>query len=283
MKSIKRYKLLMSIGFVIVSSLLQTFSFQAILNPAHLLPGGFLGIGILVQNMTSGVVPFGIVSWGLNLIVASFCYRGISKKFTLLTLFQVTLSTIFLSVFNFEPIMDDIMLSVIVGGVLTGFYIVIALQGNASTGGMDFIALYVSNKKGKAIWKYVFVFNTCLLLLFGFQKGWELAAFSIVFQFVVTKTIENFHNRYDVLTLQIMTNYPEKVMNYYFERHRHGMTCLEAVGGYTHRKTYILQTVVSAYEVKNITQGVVMTDPAAIITVMRTQQFIGRFYREKQE
>lgn len=283
MKIIQRYKIVTSIVLVVVASLLQTFALQAVLNPAHLLPGGFLGIGVLVQNVSGGVIPFGVVSWGLNLLVAAFCYRGISKKFTLLTLLQVTLSTVFLSIFRFEPIMDDIMLAVIVGGVLTGLYIVIALQGNASTGGTDFIALYVSNKKGKAIWQYVFVFNTCLLLIFGFQQGWELAAYSIVFQFVATKTIENFHNRYDQLTLQITTSMPEKVMDYYFANHRHGMTCLEAVGGYTHRKTYILQTVISAYEVKEVTQGVVETDPAAIINVMRTQQFIGSFYRKAQD
>ncbi|QTU83013.1 YitT family protein [Carnobacteriaceae bacterium zg-C25] len=278
-----RYKLLISIGAVVAASFLQTFVLQAVLNPAHLLPGGFLGLGVLVENVTGGAVPFSVVSWGLNFIVAGFCYKGISKRFTLLTLFQVTLSTFFLSVFNFEPIIDDVMLAVLVGGVLTGMYIVIALQGNASTGGTDFIALYVSNKKGRAIWQYVFIFNTCLLILFGFQKGFELAGYSIVFQFVTTKTIENFHNRYDQLTLQITTNYPEKVMNYYFDKHHHGMTCLEAVGGYTHRRTYILQTIVSAYEVKEITQGIIETDPAAIINVMRTKQFIGNFYRQAQD
>lgn len=268
---------------IVLSALLQTFTLRAVLNPANLLPGGVLGIGVLVQYTTLGAVPYSVVSWGLNLILAAFCYRGISKRFTIWTLLQVTISTLFLSVFRFEPITDDVMLAVVVGGVLTGLYITLALQGNASTGGMDFVALYVSNKKGKAIWQYVFLFNTGLLLIFGAQQGWELAGYSILFQFISTKTIENFHNRYDQLTLQITTNYPEKVMDYYFANHRHGMSCLEAVGGYTHRKTYILQTVISSYELNDVANGIVEVDPSVIINVMRTQQFIGSFYRKAQD
>ena len=42
--------------------------------------------------------------------------------------------------------------------------VVLALKGNASTGGTDFIALYVSNKTGKSIWNYVFMGNVCILV-----------------------------------------------------------------------------------------------------------------------
>lgn len=30
---------------------------------------------------------------------------------------------------------------------------------------MDFVALYISNKKGKSIWSYVFVFNAVLITI----------------------------------------------------------------------------------------------------------------------
>ena len=52
-----------------------------------------------------------------------------------------------------------------------------ALKGNASTGGMDFVALYVSNRNGKTIWQEVFPFNTALLLIFGALFGWKHGIF----------------------------------------------------------------------------------------------------------
>ncbi len=73
------------------------------------------------------------------------------------------------------------------GGFLYGFAIAIALKGNASTTGTDFIALYVSNKMNKSIFEYIFVFNTLMLCVFGFMFGWVHAGYSILFQFLSTK------------------------------------------------------------------------------------------------
>ena len=58
------------------------------------------------------------------------------------------------------------ILNVCFGGFLYGFAIAIALRGNASTAGTDFIALYVSNKMNKSIFEYIFVFNTLMLCVF---------------------------------------------------------------------------------------------------------------------
>ena len=64
------------------------------------------------------------------------------------------------------------LLDVVFGGFLYGLSIAIALRGNASTGGTDFIALYVSNKTGRSIWEYVFAGNCVILCIFGYMFGW---------------------------------------------------------------------------------------------------------------
>ena len=53
----------------------------------------------------------------------------------------------------------------IFGGTLYGLMTASILKMNASTGGTDFVALYISNKKGKSIWSYVFIFNSIILRL----------------------------------------------------------------------------------------------------------------------
>ena len=60
-------------------------------------------------------------------------------------------ASFFLKVCHYTPLFDDLTLNVIFGGVLYGLSVVLSLKGNASTGGTDFIALYVSNKTGKSI------------------------------------------------------------------------------------------------------------------------------------
>ncbi|MFW6678996.1 YitT family protein [Lacrimispora sp. AGF001] len=282
----KRVRNIMTALAVIGSALLQTYVIQAFIRPAGLLSGGFTGIAILIDRITS-LFGFNIsTSLGmivLNLPVAWACSKSISRRFTFFSLLQVLLASTFLRVFHFTPIFDDGILNVIYGGVLYGFAIVLALRGNASTGGTDFIALYVSNKTGNSIWTHVFVGNVILLCIFGAIFGWDYAGYSILFQFVSTKVISTFHHRYERVTLQITTAKGPELAGKYVEDFRHGISCVDAVGGYSRKKMYLLHTVVSSYEVEDIIALFHEVDDQVIVNMFKTQQFYGRFYRAPME
>lgn len=215
----------------------------------------------------------------LNIPVALLCSRSISPRFTFYSLMQVFLASLFLKVFQFQPLFDDPMLNVIFGGFLYGISIAIALKGNASTGGTDFIALYVSNKTGRSIWEHVFAGNVVILCIFGFMFGWIYAGYSILFQFISTRTVSSFHHRYERVTLQITTMHAEAVIKAYVKKYRHGISCVEAVGGYSHKKMYLLHTVVSSYEASEVIDLMRGEDPHIIINVLKTQNFYGSFYQ----
>lgn len=169
------------------------------------------------------------------------------------------------------------------GGVVYGIATVIALKGNSSTAGTDFIALYVSNKKGKSIWEYVFLFNAAILCIFGYMFGWIYAGYSIVFQFISTKTISSFYQRYKRVTLQITTSHPEEVIDAYIKEYRHGLSVLNGYGGYSKESMSLLHTVVSAYEVQNIVNLIKEIDSKVIINVLTTENFYGGFYQKPLE
>ena len=282
----KRVRNLMTTAAVVVSAFLQTFVIQAFIKPAGLLSGGFTGVAILVDRVTS-LFGFNIsTSLGmilLNIPVAWACSRSISRRFTFFSLLQVFLASAFLKIFHFSPIFEDAILNVIYGGVLYGFAIVLALRGNASTGGTDFIALYVSNKTGNSIWAHVFLGNVILLCIFGVIFGWDYAGYSILFQFVGTKVISTFHHRYDRVTLQVTTAKGPELASKYVKAFRHGISCVDAVGGYSKKKMYLLHTVVSSYEVADIIALFHEVDEHIIVNMFKTQQFFGTFYRAPME
>ena len=200
-------------------------------------------------------------------------------RFTFYSMLQVFLASFFLKVFHFKPLFNDVLLDVVFGGFLYGIAIAIALRGNASTGGTDFIALYVSNKTGKSIWEYVFAGNCVILCIFGYMFGWLYAGYSILFQFVSTKAISAFHHRYERVTLQITTTNAEDVIKAYVKQYRHGISCVDAMGGYSHRKMYLLHTVVSSYEVNDIVHLMREQDPHVIVNMIKTENFYGGFYQ----
>ena len=173
------------------------------------------------------------------------------------------------------------ILNVIFGGCIYGFGIALALRGGASTGGTDFIALYVSNKTGREIWMGVFAFNCILIAIFGAIFGWDKAGYSIIFQFVSTRMITTFHTRYKRVMMQIFTKKPEEVVRDYIAAFPHGITEIEGTGGYTGEKTALLVSVTSSYELPEAIEVCKKADPEVIINVTNTDQYIGKFKQPK--
>ena len=268
---------------VIASSFLQTYAIKVFVEPANLLSSGFTGVAILIDRITSlyGIsfsTSLGMIA--LNVPVAILCFKSIGKKFVISSLCQVFLTSFLLKVCTFPPLFDDVILTVCFGGFVYGIATVIALKGNASSGGTDFIALYISNKSGREIWNQVFVFNAMLLIIFGFIFGFEAAGYSILFQFISTKTVSNFHTRYKRVMLHIYTKCKDDIVSVYCKKFHHGITVLDGVGGYSNKPVSLLTAIVSSYEVDDVIMAMKEVDPQVIINVSKSEKYVGRFYNE---
>lgn len=267
---------------VLLAGFLQAAIMKIFMNPINLLSSGFTGVAILIEKITSTFFGFSFsTSLGmlvLNIPVAILCSKSISKRFTFFSLLQVFFASFFLKVLSFEPLFDDVLLNVIFGGFSYGIMTVIALKGNASTGGVDFVALFISNKLGKSIWSYVFVFNATLITIFGFMFGWEYAGYSILFQFISTKTIDSFYHRYERMTMQVTTSKADDIIKAYVAEYRHGISRVDGIGGYSGKSVSLLHTVVSSYEIQDIAKLMRDVDSHAIINTFKSEDFYGGFY-----
>ena len=140
----KKVRLLITLICVVFAAFMQAYVIKVFIQPADLLSSGFTGVAILIEKITSRFFGFSFsTSLGmilLNVPVAILCYKSISPRFTFFSLLEVFLASFFLKVINFPPIFDDILLNIAFGGFAYGLLTVIALRGNASTGGTDFIA-----------------------------------------------------------------------------------------------------------------------------------------------
>ncbi len=281
MENVKLRRTLTTLACVLVSGFIQGYTIQVFMAPTKLVASGFTGVAMLLNALTEYTahpisISLGIVL--LNVPTAFMCYKNIGPRFTFYSLLQVMISSVVLKLFYFEPLFQDAILNVIFGGVANAFAAVLALKGNASTGGTDFIALYFSNRYNKSFWDYVFGFNALIIIIFGFTQGWLYAGYSIVFQFICTKTIQTFHTRYDRLTVQIITQETEAVLEAYTKNFLHGITCTDSYGGYSRRPFTTMITVVSSYEVDDVIRKVSDADPNVIINTFKTENFVGGFY-----
>lgn len=283
---LKTRRNVISLGAIIVSSLMMATITKTFIRPAEILSGGFMGIAILIDmiaELFGGSFSTSLGLLLLNLPVAAFCIKKISPRFVFFSSMQVILTSIFLQLVPTYPLMNELILNVIFGGFLFGFSITIALKGNASSGGTDFIALYVSNKSGREIWVQVFIFNTIMLCFFGLIFGFEKAGYSILFQFISMKTISTFHTRYKRIMLQIFTKKKEEVTGEYCKSFHHGITVLDGIGGYSHEPVSMLTAIVASYEVDDVIAALKEVDPNIIINATKSEKYVGKFYHAPLE
>ena len=267
---------------VCVASLIMALNIKTFVRTGGLYPGGATGLTILIQrvaDMFFGIaVPYTLVNVILNAIPVYIGFRFIGKKFTLYSCLMILLTGILTDLIPGYPITYDTLLISVFGGLINGAVISLCLFANATSGGTDFIALYISNKSGREIWNQVFVFNSIMLMIFGCIFGFEAAGYSILFQFISTKTVSNFHTRYKRVMLQIFTKRKDEIMAVYCKNFHHGMTVLDGIGGYSKEPVSMLTAIVSSYEVDDVIMALKKADPKVIINVTKSEKYVGRFY-----
>ncbi|MCF0246772.1 MAG: YitT family protein, partial [Ileibacterium sp.] len=113
--------------------------------------------------------------------------------------------------------------------------------------------------------------------------GWIYAAYSIIFQFLSTNVINRNYKRYAKVTMEITCQDPQPIIDAFMDTTRHGMSVIEAKGGYSGKTFYICKSVVAAFEVQPIIDHVRQIDPHSLVNVYRSMDFYGNFYQKPIE
>ena len=203
------------IVIVIAASILYAWNLCCFAKAANLFPGGFSGISLLLQKIGLTFfhiqIPFSLFNIILNLFPAYIAYRYIGKRFTLYSILVIFLSSIFVDILPQYIFTQDILLICIFGGMLNGLAIALCLNVGTTTGGTDFISIYLSQQKGVDAWNYILIGNVIMLLLAGALFGWNIALYSIIYQFCSTQVIQMLYRRYQKETLFIISDHADEI------------------------------------------------------------------------
>lgn len=280
-------KHILSLTCVMIASLIMSINIKSFVRAGNLIPGGFTGLSLLTQRSASMFfnieIPYSVINISLNAVPAFIGFKMIGKKFTSYSVLMIVLNSFLVDLIPVTPITYDPLLVSVFGGILNGVAICIALYGKASSGGTDFIAVYLSNKFKAPSWNIVFGINVVILTTASLLFGFEEAMYSIIFQFVSTQVIERFHQRDKKVTLFIITKIPENLEKELMDFTHHGITRFAGQGCYLNENKTMLYTVVGADEVKDVVRLVKTLDKHAFINIMRSEGVTGNFYQEPIE
>lgn len=270
------------IMLIVVASIVMALNINSFVDAGGLLPGGFTGLTILIQEITKEFfgykISFAVVNILLNSVPVIVSFRYIGKKFTMFSCVMIVLTSIFTDMLPSYPITYDILLISIFGGMVTGTAISMCLFADATSGGTDFIAIFLSKRYGIDAWNYILFGNAVILLIAGYLFGWNKALYSIIFQFTSTQMVHLCYKRYKKNTLFIITEHPEEVAKVISEVTRHASTTFHGFGTYEKKERTLLYSVVGREEVKRVVTRIREVDEKVFINIIKTEQLEGNFY-----
>jgi len=284
MNKIDKKQIIKMTFWVVLSSLTQAASLTNFSVPAGIYPSGVSGFSRLLSDVFRDFMnfdlPYFYIYLLINLVLAAVVYRSIGKLFTIFSVLQTTLVAVFASFFPVYHILDDRLLIALFGGLLNGFGVSLALTNGASSGGLDFLSVYFSNKFRRSMWDYVLIFNSILVCVSGLLYGWETAAYSIIYQYVSNLIVNRMHKRYTHQAIIIVTKQPDAVIDSVLSNVRHGITKISAQGAYSGENETMLYMVVNSFETSEVVKYALEGDPKAFIETRNTLNVYGNYYQK---
>ena len=273
---------------IMVYSVIVALNFKSFVQAGDLFPGGFTGLTRLLQRCAQEywhiTLPFAPLNLLFNAIPAAVSLKLIGKRFTMYSCLAIVFSSFFTDMIPDVPVTEDILLICVFGGLVNGFAISLCLQVRITSGGTDFIAIALAERKNINAWNYIFCGNVVMLMVAGALFGWDRALYSIIFQFTSTQVVRMMDPDGRRMTLFIVTG-REKAGGVcaQIQDTRHTATLIEGVGLYNGEPCVMIYSVVGSNQLRRLTRKVKQADPQAFVNVIRTEKLMGNFYRDPRD
>lgn len=289
MEDIRSKKFWQHIGLATVGMLLFAMGINLFIVPADLYNGGLLGISQILRTLLvrylhwfSGTTDIaGVINLLLNVPLFILAYISISKSFFARTLICVISQTVFLSFIPIPttPIVSDCLTASIIGGIMAGSGIGIALRSGGSSGGMDIVGMYFTKKyKDFSVGKVSLIVNCMVYGICGILFGLPTAIYSIIYSAVSTLMTDKAHIQNINVEVMIFTKEaPEQIVECIVREFHRDATWWEAKGGYTEGKTYMVMTILSKYECEHLRPKLKRIDEHAFVVVKEGMRIAGKY------
>ena len=268
---------------VSLASFVMALNINTFVHTGGLLPGGASGLTLLIQEAADKFfqfhLPYTVINLIINAIPVYIGFRFIGKKFTMLSCWCIVLTSVLADLIPPIVVTRDILLISVFGGLINGAAISVCLINDGTSGGTDFIAIYLSEKRGVDSFNIILMVNGVILITAGFLFGWDKALYSIIFQYTSTGAVRMLYRKYQKATFFVVTNKPREVCEAITKVSNHGATILEGEGSYEHCERNVVYSVVSGAESGRVANVIKEADPAAFVNILKTERVYGRFYQ----
>ena len=278
---IKEY-LIMTLGMCIYS-----FGWIGCVLPAKSTSGAASGLAIVIstalQNTMGWEIKIGTIVLVINVVLLIIAGLTLGWKFGIKTIYCIIALSMSMNMWQDILPADDFLhidrfLSMVVGGVVTGIGVAMALMQGGSAGGTDIVAMIINKFRAISYGRVIFVLDLMIIassLLVGFTIDAAIYGYIMTLVFGYTVDMILAGNKQSSQIFIISPKYEEItwVLNHELNR---GATLIEGEGGYTHKHTKMIMVVCNNRETPAVMKHVREIDPNAFMTVASVMGVYGQ-------
>lgn len=279
--NLSRKSALFQYGLIILGACLMGFVIKNIYDPAGLVTGGVSGLAILAKNQMG--IPLWITNTALNipLFICSWKMRGWNFiKRTLAATVTLSLSLYLIPEIPF--LMDDILLTSLFGGLISGVGAGLVLVCQATTGGTDMLASLIQQKLPHySIAQLMQIIDAVIVLAGATVFGIQYALYALIAIYALSKVSDGIMEGMKFSKAAfIISDHSEEIAKAVMETVHRGVTGLEAKGMYSGVRRNMLFCVVSKKEIVQLKELVVRQDSQAFVIVCDVREVLGEGFIE---
>ncbi|WP_414049023.1 YitT family protein [Macrococcus animalis] len=261
----------------VFGSFLISFAFNVFLLPNDVLSSGVGGLALLFNKLIN--VDAGLLNLLLNLPLLILGFMKLKKSVMYNTVLSVAVVSFFLTVIPTKSVSDELFVNVIFGGVIVGIGVGIILKYSGTTGGMDIVAMIISQNSNISIGLIMTILNGVIIICSGFLFDWNLALMTLLSIYITGKTVDTIFTSNIKLTVNIITSNYEGVRQGLIDEVYRGITVMDVYGGYSNDKKHMITMVLTRYELPNVIKIAKSHDENCFINVYETTEVHGNFAR----
>ena len=275
---------LLNVLLIAAGLLLATLGYRLYLIPNNVAPGGFTGIGQIVNHLLPAV-GVGMVNLILNVPLFVLSLRSMGLGFGLRSLLSSVALSLLLDYLPVPAMTDDVLLSAVFGGVLCGAGFGLVLRGHATTGGSDMLASIVHRHiPALKVSVCLFATDATVVIASGFVFDAAAAMYALISVFVMNVVIDQVLEGPGLARSHIIiTTHGNEIAERILKELDRGVTALDAKGMYSGEDRTMLLCVVSRLEAVRLRAVVFSVDPRAFVIVQNVHEALGEGFKELQK
>ena len=271
---------------IILGNALMAFAVNTLILENGIVCGGVSGIGSAVEYYFG--VPLSLTVAILNVSLFFLGFWSFGKGFAMSIVVSTFVFPVFLEWFDRIPALhgylDDPLLAMVIGGCLVGIGIGIVIKANASTGGVDILAQFISKQFKLPVHIVLNVIDVLVLVCQFMYSDTTNIIYGIIMTFVSSAMLrKTLLSGRSLVQLTIMSDHYEEIRQMIIYEMDAGVTMMVSEKGFTRKESKIITSVVPYRKLPLMKERIQKIDPMAFIIVANIEEVGGQgFSIERQ-